>query len=83
MTFCKLYYILLLGDDMINLKMKSARVAKGYSQETLAKLIGVSRQTIILIEQGQYNPSLNLCLLICHQLDKTLNDLFWEDLTNE
>lgn len=63
--------------------MKSARVAKGYSQETLAKLIGVSRQTIILIEQGQYNPSLNLCLLICHQLDKTLNDLFWEDLTNE
>ncbi len=68
---------------MVNLKMKSARVAKGYSQETLAKLIGVSRQTIILIEQGQYNPSLNLCLLICHQLDKTLNDLFWEDLTNE
>ena len=68
---------------MTNLKMKSARVAKGYSQETLAKRIGVSRQTIILIEQGQYNPSLHLCLLICHQLDKTLNDLFWEDLTNE
>lgn len=59
--------------------MKSARVAKGYSQETLAKLIGVSRQTIILIEQGDYNPTLNLCLLICQKLDKTLNDLFWEE----
>ncbi len=68
---------------MTNLKMKSSRVAKGYSQETLAKRIGVSRQTIILIEQGQYNPSLNLCLLICHQLDKTLNDLFWEENSNE
>ena len=59
--------------------MKSARVAKGYSQETLAKLIGVSRQTIILVEQGDYNPTLNLCLLICQKLDKTLNDLFWEE----
>ncbi len=68
---------------MTNLKMKSARVAKGYSQETLAKLIGVSRQTIILIEQGDYNPSLNLCLLICNKLDKTLNDLFWEETNHE
>lgn len=65
--------------SLTNLKMKSARVAKGYSQETLAKLIGVSRQTIILIEQGDYNPTLNLCLLICQKLDKTLNDLFWEE----
>lgn len=68
---------------MINLRMKSARAAKGYSQETLARLIGVSRQTINLIENGYYNPTLNLCLHICHALDKRLDDLFWEDSTDE
>lgn len=65
----------------MNLKMKSARVEKGYSQAELAKKVGVSRQTIILIEQKKFNPSLNLCMSICKVLDRTLNDLFWEDET--
>lgn len=64
---------------MTNLKMKAARTLKGLSQQDLAKAIGVSRQTIILIEQGEYNPSLKLCKDICVTLGVTLNDLFWED----
>ncbi len=67
----------------MNLKMKAARVEHGLSQAELAKKIGVSRQTIILIEQGKFNPSLNLCISVCKQLDRTLNDLFWEDLKIE
>lgn len=63
---------------MKNLKMKSARAAKDLSQGELAALVGVTRQTIGMIEAGDYNPSLNLCIAICKALDKTLNDLFWE-----
>ena len=63
----------------MNLKMKSARVEKGLSQAELAKLCKVSRQTIILIEQEKFNPSLNLCKSICKALDRTLNDLFWRN----
>ncbi|WP_313801908.1 helix-turn-helix transcriptional regulator [Cytobacillus sp.] len=64
---------------MKNIKLKVARVAKDLSQDELAKLVGVSRQTIGLIEQGKYNPSLNLCVAICKALSKTLDDLFWEE----
>ena len=63
---------------MKNLKMKSARVAKDLSQQQLAELIGVSRQTINAIEKGDYNPTINLCISICRALDKTLDELFWE-----
>jgi putative transcriptional regulator len=48
-------------------------------QEDLAKKVGVTRQTIGLIEAGDYNPTLNLCIAICKALGKTLNDLFWEE----
>ncbi len=64
---------------MKNKKMKMARVEYDYSQEDLAKAVGVTRQTIGLIEAGRYNPSLNLCIAICKALGKTLNDLFWEE----
>ena len=64
---------------MKNIKLKMARVEKDLSQEELSKIVGVSRQTISLIEIGKYNPTLNLCIAICRALDKTLNDLFWED----
>ncbi|AZK45760.1 helix-turn-helix transcriptional regulator [Paenibacillus lentus] len=64
---------------MKNMKMKLARVEKDLSQEQLAQLVGVSRQTIGLIELGKYNPSLSLCVAICKTLSKTLNDLFWEE----
>jgi len=68
---------------MKNLKMKVARVEAELSQEQLAEKIGVTRQTIGLIESGNYNPSLNLCITICQALGKTLNDLFWNPDANE
>lgn len=58
---------------MINEKMKEARINKGLSQGELAKLINVSRQTINMIENGEYNPTLMLCIKICKVLDKTLD----------
>ena len=64
---------------MKNLKLKSARVARDLSQQQLADLIGVSRQTISAIEKGDYNPTINLCIAICRELGKTLDELFWED----
>ena len=64
---------------MKNLKMKSARVAKDLSLQQLADLIGVSRQTISAIEKGDYNPTINLCIAICRELGKTLDELFWEE----
>ena len=65
---------------MKNKKLKLARAEKDMSQEDLANIVGVTRQTIGLIETGNYNPTLKLCIAICNALDKTLNDLFWEDL---
>ena len=62
-----------------NLRLKAARAELDLSQEELAHRAGVSRQTINMIERGDYNPSLNLCLSICHVLGKTLDELFWED----
>ena len=67
------------GALMKNLKMKSARVARDLSQQQLADRIGVSRQTISAIEKGDYNPTINLCIAICRELGKTLDELFWED----
>ena len=64
---------------MKNLRLKSARAAKDLSQDDLAKIVGVSRQTISAIEKGDYNPTINLCIAICRALGKTLNDLFWEE----
>ena len=66
---------------MKNLKLKSARAAMDLSQQALADLVGVSRQTINAIEKGDYNPTIKLCLAICRVLDKTLDELFWEEET--
>ena len=63
---------------MKNLRMKSARAAKDLSQQELADICRVSRQTINAIEKGDYNPTIKLCILICKALDKTLDELFWE-----
>jgi len=63
-----------------NLRIKSARASMGITQGDLADKIGVSRQTIVAIEKGEYNPSIKLCLAICRALNKTLNDLFEEEI---
>lgn len=66
-----------------NLSVKVARVQKDMTQKDLAAAVGVSRQTINAIEQGEYNPTIKLCRAICRVLNKTLDELFWEDEENE
>ncbi|MBR7045020.1 MAG: helix-turn-helix transcriptional regulator [Lachnospiraceae bacterium] len=64
---------------MKNLRLKAARAAMDLSQQQLADMVGVSRQTISSIEKGDYNPSIKLCIAICKVLDRTLDQLFWEE----
>ena len=66
---------------MKNLKMKIARMEKDMSQIELAERVGVTRQTIGMMEAGAYNPSLKLCKAVCRELGKTLDELFWEEET--
>ena len=68
---------------MKNLKMKAARAALDLSQQQLAEIVGVSRQTINAIEKGDYNPTIKLCIAICRALNKTLDELFWQENTEE
>lgn len=62
---------------MKNKRLRMARIACDLSQAQLAEAVGVTRQTIGLIESGGYNPTLNLCIAICRVLGKTLDELFW------
>ena len=64
-------------------RVKQYRAHQKMSQLELARRIGVSRQTINMIENDKYNPSLKLCINIAKTLSVTLNDLFWEDDNNE
>ena len=83
-TNINICYYLGRGDEMAkNLRIKSARGAKDMSQKELAEVVGVARQTINAIEMGDYNPSIKLCLAICKVLDKTLDELFWENSDDE
>ena len=62
-----------------NLRLKAARAERDMTQQALAEAAGVSRQTINAIEKGEYNPTIRLCLTICHALGTTLDELFWEE----
>ena len=64
---------------MKNLRLKAARAATDMSQQQLADIVGVSRQTMNAIEKGDYNPTIKLCRSICRVLGKTLDELFWEE----
>jgi putative transcriptional regulator len=66
------------GETMANEKMKQSRLERQLSQAELARRVGVSRQTVNMIESGDYNPTLALCIRICRELGKTLDELFWE-----
>ena len=65
-----------------NLKIKSARAGLDLSQKDLAEAVGISRQTMNAIEQGDHNPTIKLCRAICRVLDKTLDELFGEESEN-
>ena len=73
-----IYYIS-IGENQINMKIKIARIENNLSQQELADKVDATRQTIGLIEKGKYNPSLKLCIKIAKALNKTLDQLFWED----
>lgn len=62
-----------------NLKLRAARALKDMTQKELAEAIGVSRQTINAIENGDYNPTIKLCRDICKVLGKSLDELFGEE----
>ncbi|MGF1204785.1 helix-turn-helix transcriptional regulator [Streptococcus infantarius] len=65
--------------DKLELKnnLKQARLEHHLSQSALAKLVGVSRNTISSIETGQFSPTAKLALLLCIALDKKFEDLFY------
>ena len=57
--------------------LKEIRSEKGLSQQQLAELVGVSRNTISSIETGQFNPTAKLALILCIALDKKFEELFY------
>ena len=66
-----------------NIAIKVARAEKDMTQKALAQAVGISRQTMNAIEQGEYNPTIKLCRAICRVLGKGLDDLFWEEESEE
>ena len=72
-----IYYIWFMPRQRKLNRLKLARVATGLTQAELADRVGVTRQTIGLIEAGGYNPTLKLCIRLAHVTDKTLDELFW------
>ena len=67
----------------MNNSVRKYRTLKGLTQKELANAIGVTRQTIALIEKGTYTPTMKLAIAIATQLDTDLNSLFWRQDTDE
>ncbi|HEY2420325.1 MAG TPA: helix-turn-helix transcriptional regulator [Neobacillus sp.] len=59
--------------------VKVARIKSDLTQQQLADAVGITRQTVSLIEKGKYNPSLKLCLQICYAVNAKLDEIFWVD----
>jgi len=66
-----------MKDFPIGNRLKLARVETDLTQQGLADAVGVTRQTIGLIEAGEYNPTIKLCLLLAKATNKSLDELFW------
>jgi len=64
-------------------RVKEYRKRYNLTQIELAKRVSVARQTINLIENDKYNPSLSLCISLAKELKTDLNTLFWEEKMNE
>ena len=60
-------------------RVRQFRKQKQLSQQALADLVEVSRQTVNMIENQDYNPTLSLCIRLAKALDTDLNALFWEE----
>lgn len=72
-----IYYIMIMAKEGTSNRLKLARVERDLTQADLAELVGVTRQTIGLIEGGGYNPTLNLCIRLARATGRTLDELFW------
>jgi len=72
-----------MKDIRVGNKVRQVRVNIGLTQGELADLVGVTRQTIGLIEVGRYNPSLKLCLLIAEVTSTSISELFWKEKDDE
>ena len=85
LTSVQIYGILKVGVVYIarNIKIKVARAELDMTQKALAEAVGISRQTMNAIEQGDYNPTIKLCRAICRVLGKTLDELFGEEEEHE
>ena len=68
-----------MDDTVHGSRLKLARVESELTQAQLAERVGVTRQTIGLIEAGRFNPTLKLCLRLARVTGKTLDDLFWKE----
>ncbi len=68
-------------EDSLVLKnrLKEIRTEQKISQADLAKMVGVSRNTISSIETGQFSPTAKLALILCIALDKKFEDIFYFD----
>ena len=71
-----------MEDIQFQNRVKIARVENNLTQAQLAEMVGVTRQTIGLIEAGKYNPSIKVCLMIAQVTGKSLDELFWLDPIN-
>lgn len=72
-----------MRDIEIGNKVRAARAIAGMTQQELASAVGVTRQTIGLIEADKYNPTIKLCLLIAHVTGLGLDELFWVERIEE
>lgn len=70
----------MVNEITVKNKVKVARIEKGdLTQGDLAKMVGVTRQTMNLIEAQKYNPTIRVCLLISKHLERPVDELFWID----
>ena len=70
--------MLLKGVKSLKNRIREYRQLRGMTQQELADAVSVTRQTIVAIERGDYNPTVRLCIEICKVLGKTLDELFWD-----
>lgn len=68
-----------MGKETLKNRLKVARAERNLSQEELARLVGVTRQTISSIETGQYCPSALLAFQLAKKLEKAVDELFFLD----
>lgn len=66
-----------MSEHRIRNRLRLARVEFDLTQAQLADRVGITRQTVGLIEAGGYNPTLNLCVKLARATNKTLDELFW------